>query len=295
MNSPQNSSNYSDWDYSELCELYYRQGWLIDGVNNIGFEKLWFDSSIEEREILKELILNFTYLREADAINLIRETLSKYLDLWNINSENTIFLALRPHQFADGSSMLLQTMKTALMEICDDWSEKQLISKFSDGLQYAKKGRFEQRKIKNVILVDDFVGTGVTAKNVVQELINGLGNNERNIGVYLFVLAGMSVGLKEVIKLNIPTVFCMELENGIEKAFPASEREKNRSMIRNMEQLLAEKIRTMELKNYSLGWGSCEGLFSWNGKNTPNNVLPIFWWSRYKDGSRRITMLHRMQ
>jgi len=44
----------------------------------------------------------------------------------------------------------------------------------------------------------------------------------------------------------------------------------------------------------SLGYGEVEALYGRERGNVPNNVFPIFWWTKYKNNSIRKTLLIRL-
>ena len=44
---------------------------------------------------------------------------------------------------------------------------------------------------------------------------------------------------------------------------------------------------------HSLGYSDGQIALAIQDVNTPNNVLPIFWWKYYRDMSKRPVILHR--
>lgn len=291
-------NGYSDWDYSRLCELYYKHPWLSKETNHEGLEALWFDfEKREERAIIKTLLENFRYLTFEQAESILKVQLLKCREEWGILPANTIFVAIRKTKFADGSSMFLQFLKTILVQMDINWEEHNLISEMKDGIKYSKKGKMNEQGqiIEKVVLIDDFIGTGETAKKQILEFKKSLSGIDHKVDVYFLGLAGMNFGLAKASESGVLVKSVIELDRGINLSYSRFRRKKIRRKMVEMERILAPQIKNYSLSDHSLGWGKSEALFSINRFNIPNNVFPVFWWKRYRDNRNRNTLFNRLQ
>ncbi|MCJ8291026.1 MAG: hypothetical protein HRT58_14755 [Crocinitomicaceae bacterium] len=294
----ESKEDYSDWDYEQLCELYYEHPWLAHQANHEGFEQLWFDYNLhDERIIIKTLLKNFKYLTFEEAKVEVRQGLSKCMEEWDVNPDNTIFVGIRKTKFADGSGMFLQLMKNILIDIDINWEEHNLILEMKDGIKYAKAGvmREQNQVITKVVLVDDFIGTGETAKKQIKIFIDSVKEINENVETYFFGLGGMSFGVEKAEEAGTPVYSNFILERGIDISFPHNTRGNARNIMLEMEGILADQIKGKLLADHSMGWGGAESLYTVTQFNIPNNVFPIFWWKKYKDDSIRKTLFNRMQ
>ncbi|MFN4764592.1 phosphoribosyltransferase [Gillisia sp. Q332] len=292
------SEEISDLDYESLCELYYKNEWLGHQINKEGLEKLWFDyTDHQEKKILIQLINNFTYLTQEDSVVKLRQKLDEGIRDWSLLPKNTLFIGFRKHKFPDGSEILLNQIKAILVELNGDWQEQNLIPDFHYGIERIKKGGFTRDGLflKNIVLVDDFIGTGGTAEKNLKHLQNILSEVKGEHNLKIFSVAAMKSGIKKIKKLDVSLKTCIELDKATTIIYPIFKRKKFRKKIVIMERILYKGKDPESLEKFSLGFGKSETLYSWGRFNLPNNNLPLFWWNRYTDGSKRKALFNRMQ
>ncbi len=292
------SSEYSDFDYESLCELYYRNDWLKHQINLEGFENLWFDyEHIEDKKILIELLNNFKYLKQEDAAIVVKEKLKECINSWSLTPKNTLFVGFQKHKFPDGSQILLNLIKSILIELDPNWKEQNLLPNFNYGIDRIKKNGFPRDGLilKNVVLVDDFIGTGGTAKKNIETIKNLLVEKDKELELSIFAMATMKQGAKLIKPLKIKSLYCIELDKATNQIWSRIKRPSIRKRIIKMENILFEGEEPEPLTKFTLGYGKSEALYAWNRFNLPNNNFPIFWWNRYKDGNSRKPLFNRMQ
>lgn len=279
---------YSDPDYEELTEIYFKNEWIRKGTNFEGFEDLWFDfDSKRSKYILKRLISNFKYIEQEEAKIETKKILKSAINEWGIKPEDTLFIAFKLEDISDGSGIILNFVRPILKEIDKDWSNKNLYTDLNPGLLAASK----IDGIKNIVLIDDFVGTGSTAINRINITKDNTIFKELNLKLFVFSLGGMKAGKKLINEAEVDFVSTYLIDKGTTISFPADENEDVRKDIIKMEQILYNKKKCLE--KYSLGYEKSEALYSWNVFNIPNNNFSIFWWNRYKNGDTRKTMFTR--
>lgn len=290
--------NYSDFDYENLCELYFKHDWLHSQANHQGFENLWFDyNSNEEKSILKDLINNFTYLKQEKALLLTETKLAACLTKWGLTPGNTLFVGFKAHRYIDGSSILLNLFKPILANNHPKWEEYNFLPDFLYGKSRIDNNGFPNMglSLKNIVLVDDFVGTGDTAVKRINEMKKKILETGKDVNLYMFTLAIMEQAIKPVKKTGIEFEACQILKKGTKLAYPKYTNFLMRTKIERMERILSKGSGDMLLEDFTLGYGKSEALYSWNTFNMPNNNYPIFWWHRYLDGTTRKAMFNRMQ
>ena len=165
--------------------------------------------------------------------------------------------------------------------------------------------RLNLQKPKNIIFLDDFIGTGGQAKDFIKWYFPKypwlLDTN-----IYLAVLSGYESAVNDVmteimranpnLKFN---VLVGDLLKDGDRAFSTenaiwvseSEREYAKQWAHNLgEELLQTVPGYSELD--ALGWKSCEALIAFD-HNVPSNTLPIFWATGMRDGNKWIPLLKR--
>lgn len=297
---PELFSSYSDFDYLKLAEIYAKNEWIRHKANFVGFENLWNDyNKMEEKNILERLISNFNYLTYEDAEIHCKTVLEQIINEWGLTQENCLFVGTKLGSTPDGSEIFLGFIKGVLRSIDDRWAPHDLSTSIEESkvLLEGKEKRTKKKhlKITKIVLVDDFVGTGKTANSRIECYEQDLKEMKLDVDVYFFSLAGMKLGFHLLKTNNRRYHTCIQLDKGVDLSYEYSERQDVRNKIKQMESILSPNISKKQLSEYSLGWGGSEALYSWTRNNTPNNVFPIFWWSRYKKDIKRKTMFNRMQ
>ncbi|MDC6353281.1 MULTISPECIES: phosphoribosyltransferase-like protein [unclassified Robiginitalea] len=292
------SKDYTNWDYEQLCQLYFENTWLRKCVNHEGFEHLWYDyNSKREKLIIRNLLNNFKYLTLEEAEDLSKSQVCEISSSWGLDPHNTLFIGFARHKYADGSQVFLNFLKGILVDNNPGWKEQNLLPKFSDGIARIKAGGFPRSGLilENIVLVDDFVGSGGTAYKNLLEIKNLIKNLDANYNLYFFSLASMKGAKKVIQPLSVPFVSCIFLNKGTTLSYPPKYRSKMKKEIKRMERILHNGDEKKKLKDHSLGWKQSETLYSCTRFNLPNNNYPIFWWNMYRNGKHRKTMFNRMQ
>ncbi|WP_372744150.1 hypothetical protein [Lutibacter sp.] len=292
------NKNYTDFDYLELAKIYSKNEWIRHKTNFKGFENLWYDFDKEEKLIIRELISNFNYLSNEDAEIFCEEALVKIIKEWELKPENCFFVGTKIGTSPDGSEIFINFLKGILRGINDEWGPLELFSNIEESkifLNGKVRSIKKPSQIDKIILIDDFVGTGGTANSRIEHYKQDLEELNIDAEVYFFSLAGMKSGFNFLKEKNRVYYTCLQLEKGVDLSYDCSKRDKVRGKVKKMESILSDYLNKKKLSEYSLGWGGSEALYSWTRNNIPNNVFPIFWWSRYKNNSKRKTMFNRMQ
>ena len=254
--------------------------------------ELWnLCESKAQRELINDLLMNF-FILDAEKELIACNKISEYINNLGLDHRNTLVIAAANADEIDGSGAGLQKLKDKLID-AENWHSR-LISNIPAGA----------RKIKNdftVIFFDDFIGSGRKIikkkkwfeKIVAQEcpLVD-----LNTLSYYIVSFAGMFSGLDHIHEEGKITPFsAFILFKGI------SDAEKYKScvpdklaLMKEIESKLAAKNKQKKLDDFSMGYNSSETLYFSVNENCPNNVFPVFWWPKAKDGAIRETLLRRV-
>ena len=134
-----------------------------------------------------------------------------------------------------------------------------------------------QCKIKELVLIDDYIGSGETGLGCLAYIKN-LGKDIENITV--LSLVSQKEGIKALKKEDVHVFTAVQREKGItDKYLNDEEREHKLKLMGKIENTL--KIP----KEWHLGYNNSEALVSMI--RTPNNTFPIYWYEDNKGKSRR--------
>ena len=270
-------------DLVRLMDIHRRHPWLMY-EDPAGLEELWHvaDESPEDKELIEFLLDKFHYV-DSDMLREACKSLVNHIEAnWGLSPENTIVSALCDNNEPDGSQYLVQSMK----------------NKFSEGW----KGRlgnsivasvYEVKNGYNLVLVDDFIGTG----NTVSRKSAWCRKKARDLGVtdlkiYVCSLAAMRSSYK-VIEHSAEQIYSVYwLNKGISDEAPEEKLAAYTKSMLSLEDSLSWPKRIK--KKYTFGFQQSESLFSLESINVPNNVFPIFWWKYGKENESRPTIFRRL-
>ena len=155
-----------------------------------------------------------------------------------------------------------------------------------DAFEYLKQSTRRQKRAV-IVLIDDFVGTGgscIAALGAFQEMIAGLRDGKKNIGLYVSVLVGFRTGLEAIrqscTELDPHIQFCRELDSS-NRAFSHDAGIFESDSDRLEAEKVCRGIGEVLEPSQPLGYGDCQALITFEHR-CPNNTLPIF----YKHGVR---------
>ena len=238
----------------------------------------------EQQQLVFELLERFTFLEAPDFQQAI-QGIADYIQVTlGLGPDNAAISASDNGKYADSSQFVAYSLKAAANWNAPNWSTNSFVASLSHLVGSAEKG--------NLVLVDEFIGTGETAGKKVKWLKSELAKCGTTPKIYFGVIAGMEAGL-ERLKPQVDGVFAAHvLTRGISNFYPAGEIEQRLDAMLALEQQLGPETRRGSLKKHSLGYKKSESLYSRSNGNTPNNVFPVFWWDVRPDGSHRQTLLN---
>lgn len=273
-------------DFDEIFSLYSKQPWLCDKEDSL-IELILLCETKEHKSLVVDLLKEFNYLDQKVFANYLN-LLADYIIVDSGFVEETCQIAsITYDDEADSSQKILDNIKMPLFQ--QGWSNIKTVNRFGAIPKNFKDGKHQ------VILVDEFVGSGQTILGRIKQLKNDI--KDSNLSIKFCFVAGMDIGIKRIENEGYE-VFCpLRLPKGISERFKDSELVKALEIMRHLEQKLSKQINQYELKDYSFGYNEAEALYSLESclGNTPNSVFPIFWWPRDLADKSRNTMLTRFE
>ena len=274
--------------FAKVFGLYRKHSWLLDKelcVKDLLLRE--FDKS-DEIELIIDLLNDFTYLTYAQYTKYLQD-LSTNIVRSGFKVDQTQIVAFTCDSEADSGQKILNDLKVNLQKM--GWGKVETVNNINKAVQKCHEGKKNQ-----IILVDEFIGSGRTVRNRVNLL------NKRIVTNYelkIFVICGMDFAVTELENNNNKyTIYCaLRLRRGIEERYSGEELTRMKEIMNRMESKLAQTINNENFEDYAFGFGRAEALYSMeecNG-NTPNSVFPIFWWPKDVKNEKRSTLLTRFE
>lgn len=269
-------------DFRTLTQLHIKYEWLQEEPDAL-FDLWCLADREEQKRLIEFLIHNFLYINGKDLDHGCKSIVNQIEIEWGLTATNTIITATCDNSNPDGSQMILQKIKNKLSGY---WREKMLYN----SLPVAAN---ELQKNYNIVLIDDFIGTGDTICKKVKYLLETLHKRKiEDYSIYIVSLAAMNFAKEPMNELNIPYYSVHWLLKGISEKMNLTVRANAIKAMEDLEAKLKDKVFGRKLLNF--GYKRSESLFALESNNIPNNVFPIFWWTHLKDNTLRKTLFHRI-
>lgn len=274
--------------FSTLMAIFQKQGWLISKADVLTM--LMFDdcTTPDEQKLIADLISRFKFVSSDEFVKKMNDLVLGIVTMPNLNPKETIIAAMAGDGSPDSSQALVQNIKVKLQN--EGWGDALIVNTFG---QIYRKSKEEGFVRKNVILVDEFIGSGRTVIGRVAEINRTFKNNGKDINVFVNVIFSSTVGISAIEKEHISLSYVEAIQRGISDfENPGDVASKIDSMLK-IEEKLSKEYGSHILSECSLGYGKAESLIGIEDLNIPNNVFPVFWWGQYSNGDKRSTLFTR--
>ncbi|WP_421157441.1 phosphoribosyltransferase-like protein [Aeromonas dhakensis] len=272
--------------FVQVLGLTQKQPWLEAKVDILSFLLADECNSDEKRALLIELLDRFIYLSSAEFQKKLEELAESICTDPSLNDDSTQIVAMAADSSADSSQYILYGLKPILER--NNWRKYSHVNTFGKAFATYKS----KRSHNNIVLIDEFVGTGQTVINRVAEINRQFHNAKiSDFSIRVKVITATELGIENVRSAGINIEFLISIKKGISDFNPEDQTILKKSLMVEIESLLLEKYGDSDLP--SLGYGESESLYSRDDGNTPNNVFPVFWWPFYKDTTSRQVLLTR--
>ncbi|UXV22128.1 hypothetical protein N4P55_12470 [Pseudomonas fluorescens] len=272
-----------------VSKLVLKQPWLIPKLDDLS--EILFSECAEEasRSLIYELLDRFLYVDSAMHHSHMVELALEIASEPGISDENTQIVAMSADWNADSSLEIIYSLKP-LME-SHGWRKHSLVNRFTHALK-----TFNSKNQNNIILVDDFVGSGQTVLGRIKTIKTQFdGAGVKNYSIRVKVLASTQLGMDNLVAAGVNVTAQKILKKGIDDYYEPDAAAEHRDRMRELESLLSlnyihgEEVRDMP----SLGYNEAQATYCRENANTPNSVFPVFWWPFSVSGAERKVILIR--
>lgn len=269
-----------------MFSLAKSQPWLASKYKELE-TLLYQDCQTEdERQLMLELLERFVHIT-SDKFSELTKELVESVVTDNLTSETTQLVSMTGDYSSDSGQFVLYGLKPELER--QDWREHLTVTNFQRSYrEFNKHGRVH----KNIVLIDEFVGSGRTVVSRISRLRQlYTENNVNDVSFYVKAIASTTMGMSHAKDndINIECLIC--LDKGISDFYNSDLVPTKLALMERLESILSESYNDRERPKF--GYGQTESLYVRDGGNTPNSVFPIFWWPFFNDQSKRDTMLIR--
>ena len=269
-------------EFFRLKNIHDKSPWLAY-ENVLGLYELWELTDCENhKEMLEFLISRFSYVDSEGVRDACKSIANQIQSVWALSSDNTIITAICDNTDPDGSQYVLQAMKN---KFSANWRNS-FYNAITNAVHKVGRGY-------NLVIIDDFIGTGNTVVRKVKYVRNTLEElGIEGVSIYVCSLAAMNfsgIVVADVVKNSYSYMY---LHKGISELAPEVKRGTYTAAMHALEAHLYWSSK--KRKRYSFGYDKSEALFSLETTNVPNNVFPIFWWPLLNPGVDRSTILRRL-
>jgi len=258
---------------AELTQIFRKKSWEIkdDSENQLSLFNRFIatlkDFSPEQRKLILELTERFDLIPNSEYEKHIKIAIDNLLEdkTLNLSKFNSIYVAplIAERDFGKNkSSKYVQYNLPNLLPYYSQFGDKRIIP--THELEIDNNVNWETSIL---LVVDDFIGTGNTAKEAIEYLIDKKGIMADNIIV--LSIAALREGISLINNLDVRMYTSMELKKGITDFYLAEEASNKLKIMDEIER----KIKRH--KNEKFGYGKSEGLIKLI--RTPNNTFPVFW------------------
>jgi hypothetical protein len=271
-----------DAKLSAMFTTLLETNWLMKERYRNGLSALFKDAgSLSELEAAKHVLKELVYCKSEDLILAGCEAASQIegVNGWQLDPTNTLVVGVANGPKTCGSTAYLRCIETSLDRL---WS-------VNAGIWTTIDAAFRKRQVthKNLVIIDDFVGTG-------EKLIDLIGRLRRNPKTATYVIhvcafASMEFGW-EAVSSHVGGRFIANkvLQRCVSDRLSEPQRGDMLMAISSLERAFFSKPG-----EYSHGYKKSEASFYLEGYNIPNNNFPILWWDKYADGNQRSTLFAR--
>ncbi|WP_445682652.1 phosphoribosyltransferase-like protein [Radicibacter daui] len=268
-----------------ILKLCQNQPWLEKKQSELS-ETIEICSSLGEQKLICDLLSRFTYISQDKLKKDLDLMADKITSEWKLDYKNTIISSINNEKYADSSSAMLWLLKSRMAQF-DGWHTGNFIA----GLQNALDSTPDSGAI---ILLDEFVGTGDSVTRAISWIQKNPLFQTKKIEIYVCVLAAMAESESNIKKFNIKYFASNWMKKGISDHYIGTDLQNALNCMNNIESKLNKKNGRKSITLYKLGYKKSESTYLFENGNPPNNVFPIFWWNKLRDGRKWNPILRRI-
>lgn len=268
------------FDFTEITKL--RNNFVKRNWNNFDEFEYFFDNfcsiyehlNKEQTELVLELTNDFLWLRENEYFSKFKNILSElskkvYLNLNKIYVIPMVSPNDRSKNKTKSSHFMAYLCRNTLLKHKKEFSNTTFI--IIDNLNHLPKNNQLIKNNHPIILVDDFIGTGDTAKESLDEILSKESYSNKNL--FVLSLVSQNRGLKKINQMGFELITDTLVSMGISDKFKGQEKLEKKKIMESIEDILATDKKFDE--SFRFGYKESEALVSMI--RTPNNTFPLYW------------------
>ncbi|WP_416041104.1 hypothetical protein [Acinetobacter lactucae] len=277
-------------NFELLMRLIAKHSWLqakIEEMSNLIFDDC---DNNHQLDLVVDILENLKHISAAEYNSYIAD-LALDIVTSHLEPKETLLVAMTADSSADSGQSVLYDLKLELSKY--SWNGYKSINRYDQTANKCKDYKKAGIEFNNIVLVDNFIGTGSTVLGRVSRIRQLFSDKElEQPNIYVKTLIATSGGIEKVCEQNINLFYSIEVTDKlIERIYSENEANDKKKLMREIESKLLQSYNGRDIP--TLGYGESQVAISIENKNTPNNVFPIFWWRFYQDGRERKVILHR--
>jgi hypothetical protein len=253
--------------------------WLMKERFCNGLKTLFNEANTDdELEVVKHVLKTLTYCQSEDLVQAGAEAARQIEDVWKLSPRDTIIVGVAKQGQTCGSTAYVRCIENSLPR---GWSSEKSIWTTIDSA-------FQERNDRvNLVVVDDFVGTGEKLASLFERLRKS--SNTSTYIVHACTFAAMECGRNHLDEaLDQRFIAHLVLQKCISDLLQEPQRSAMLSAMVSLEGKIFSKP-----SEYSLGYKKSEASFYLESFNIPNNTFPVLWKDTYANRAQRAALFSR--
>ena len=270
--------------------LFSKHDWLAELCDSLAELKQMCTNQAEEH-LVCDLIDRFHFVTVEERKQCISEIVSQIINRWELSDSDTVLVATTIDNDADSAQYIAQCIKPIMKR--QQWENVRIINNFGKCCQLDCIIKY-----KNIVFIDEFIGSGTTILNRVDQFRKTVDEYHRTgrisfreHSLKVCVLACMEHARPLIQNKGVDLFAPLWLKKGIAGYYPIRERYKAYRAILQLEKQLDRSKDKNDI--FPCGYKKSETLYAMDEGNAVNNLFPIFWWPYARDKKQRQTLFYR--
>ncbi|PHK30940.1 hypothetical protein VF13_39420, partial [Nostoc linckia z16] len=233
--------------------------------------------SEDELLLVIDLLERFSYVDGPEVARRCAQIRDKIISDWSLSKEDTRIVCKSIEEMTDSSVAVNYFLQQSFGAV--GWKKDNFSKYLSRSI--------ENKNINNIVIVDDFSGTG----NSLKELSLWIEKKQElllNKKFFVCLFCAMEQTFLQDYNGVFSDIFSIEIQKKGISDYNEGDVVRNLFVMSGIE----ERIRTS--KKYRLGYEGSEALYCTENFNIPNNNFPVFWQTRSGKGSTRSALFGRI-
>lgn len=271
-------------EFNILFDICMKHQWLSAKKEALSHLLFVDCEDIDARNLVMQLIDKIHYISDME-YNALLKSLAENIIQTEDDPKKIQIVAMTGDSGADSAQAVIYSLKSILGQ--KEWDGYLFVNRYDHSYKEAGRKDFQHTKI---ILVDNFIGTGDTVIGRIKRIRDQY--KGKTIEICVKVIFSTDFGKKRLEKEGIDLYMVYEpLKKVIDDFYDLEQATLFKQKIKEIESKFLQNYEGRDL--HSLGYGEGQIALAIQDVNTPNNVLPIFWWKYYSDMEKRPVVLHR--